>query len=101
MLLEFSIVPLGSGSSVGESVAEVLRLVDASGLSYKINPMGTVIEGEWDELFRLVRKCHMAVLRHEARVLTSIKIDDRKGCPDRLNKKVSSVEKRIGKKLRK
>jgi len=47
MLVEFSIVPLGAGTSVGSRVAEVLRLVDASGLAYKVTPMGTVVEGAW------------------------------------------------------
>jgi uncharacterized protein YqgV (UPF0045/DUF77 family) len=43
MLAEFSIVPIGVGSSIGDKVAEVLGIVDASGLPYKVTPMGTVI----------------------------------------------------------
>lgn len=101
MLIEFSIVPVGSGSSIGDRLAEVLKIVDSSGLPYKINPMGTVVEGKWDELFRLVKKCHMTTLRDEERVLTTISIDDRKGKPNRLEQKVKSIEKRIGKKLKK
>jgi len=50
MLVQFSIVPLGTGESVSQSVAEVIRIVDESGLPYRTNPMGTVVEGEWDEL---------------------------------------------------
>ena len=45
MLAEFSIIPIGVGSSVGDQLAEVLKIVDASGLPYKVNPMGTVVEG--------------------------------------------------------
>jgi len=101
MLIEFSIVPVGSGSSIGDRLAEVLKIVDSSGLPYKVNPMGTVVEGEWDELFKLVKKCHMTTLRNEERVITDISIDDRKGKPDRLKQKVISIEKRIGKKLKK
>ncbi len=101
MLIEFSIVPIGAGSSIGDRLAEVLRIVDESGLPYKVNPMGTVVEGEWDELFRLVKKCHETLMKKEERVLTTIAVDDRKGKPNRLEEKVKSVEKRLGKQLKK
>lgn len=101
MLAEFSIVPVGSGSSIGDRLADVLKIVDTSGLSYKVNPMGTVVEGEWDELFKLIKKCHMTAMKKEERVITTISIDDRKGKPARIDQKVKSVEKRLGKTLKK
>ena len=99
--MEFSIIPIGMGSSVGKNIAEVLKIVDASGLPYKLNPMGTVVEGEWDELMKLIKKCHKAVMKSGERVVTTISIDDRKGKPDRIEGKVRSIEKRIGKSLKK
>ena len=101
MLIEFSIVPVGTGSSLGDRLAEVLRIVDESGLPYKVNPMGTVVEGEWDELFRLVKHCHETLMKREKRVLTTVTVDDRKGKVNRLEEKVKSVEKRLGKQLKK
>jgi uncharacterized protein (TIGR00106 family) len=101
MLVEFSVVPIGMGSSLGVYLAKVLKIVDASGLPYKVNPMGTVVEGEWDEIMKLVKKCHGAVMRKGERAVTTITIDDRKGRPDRINQKVKSLEKRIGKSLKK
>ena len=101
MLIEFSIVPIGSSSSVGDRVAEVLKIVEESGLPYKVNPMGTVVEGEWDKVFGLVKKCQKAVMKNEERVLTTITVDDRKGKPNRLEEKVKSVEKRLGRQLNK
>jgi uncharacterized protein (TIGR00106 family) len=101
MLAEFSIIPIGAGSSLGDRLAEVLRIVDASGIPYKINPMGTVVEGEWDEVMRLIRKCHNAVMKTGDRAVTTISIDDRKGKPNRIDQKVKSIEKRIGKSLKK
>lgn len=101
MLVEFSIVPIGSGSSLSDKLAEILRIVDASGLPYKVNPMGTVVEGEWNELFKLIRKCHMIAMRKEDRVVTTISIDDRKGRASRIDQKVKSVEKKLGKTLKK
>lgn len=101
MLVEFSIIPIGSSSSIGDQIAEVLRIVDASGLPYKINPMGTVVEGEWDEIVKLIKKCHKKVMTSEDRVVTTISIDDRKGKPKRIEEKVKSIERRIGKSLKK
>ena len=101
MLVEFSIIPIGSSSSIGDQIAEVLRIVDASGLPYKINPMGTVVEGEWDEIVKLIKKCHKKVMTSEDRVVTTISIDDRKGKPNRIDEKVKSIERRIGKSLKK
>jgi uncharacterized protein (TIGR00106 family) len=63
MLAEFSIIPIGVGSSIGDRLAEVLKIVDSSGLPYKVNPMGTVVEGEWDDIMRLIKKCHKTVMK--------------------------------------
>ncbi len=101
MLAEFSVVPIGIGSSLGDKLAEVLKIVDASGLPYKVNPMGTVVEGEWNEVMALVKKCHEAAMKTGERAMTTISIDDRKGRPNRIDEKVKSVEKRIGKALKK
>ena len=100
-MIKFSIIPIGSGSSIGDQLAKVLKIVDASGLSYKVNPMGTVIEGSWNDVMKLIKKCHDAVMRTEDRVYTTISIDDRKGMPGRIEGKVKSLEKRIGKQLKK
>jgi uncharacterized protein (TIGR00106 family) len=101
MLAEVSIIPIGIGSSIGDKLAEVLKIIDASGLPYKVNPMGTVIEGEWDEIMKLVKKCHDALMKTGERTITTVTIDDRKGKPNRIEKKVKSIEKRLGKNLKK
>ncbi len=101
MLAQFSIIPVGKGSSIGDDIAKVLKIVDASGMPYKINPMGTVIEGTWDQVMKLIKKCHKTVMENGERVVTTISIDDRKGKPGRIDQKVRSVEKRLGKSLRK
>jgi uncharacterized protein (TIGR00106 family) len=100
MLVEFSVVPLGKGESVSQYVAECLRIVDASGLDYRINPMGTVVEGEYDEVMDLVKKCHMRVMELAPRVITTVKIDDRRGTRGMIANKVKSVEEKLGKKLK-
>jgi len=101
MLAEFSIIPIGVGSSIGDQLARVLKIVDESGLPYKVNPMGTVIEGNWNDIMRLIKKCHDTIMKTEDRVLTTVSIDDRKGKPNRIEEKVKSIEKRLGKTLKK
>ena len=101
MLVEFSVVPIGKGVSLSPVVAELLRIVADSGVSYKANPMGTVLEGSWDEVMGVVKRCHDVVMKDSERVLTSIRIDDRKGGEFRMEKKLASVEQRLGMKLKK
>lgn len=101
MLAEFSIIPLGSGSSIGNQLATVLRIVDESGIPYRVNPMGTVLEGEWDDIMALIKKCHDEIMKREDRAYLSITIDDRKDKPDRIAEKIAAVERRLRKTLSK
>jgi uncharacterized protein (TIGR00106 family) len=100
MLVEFSVVPIGMGESVSQYVAECIKIVEDSGLSYKLNPMGTVVEGEYDEVMALVKRCHTKITEMCPRVITTIKIDDRKGAKGAIDKKIQSVERKLGKKLK-
>src|SRR5207247_9999055 len=77
-IAEFSITPIGKGVSVGKYVARCVDIVDRSGLGYRLNPMGTVVEGPFDEVLSLIARCHKAVAKDCERVSTIIKIDDRK-----------------------
>lgn len=96
MLAEFSVVPLGKGESVSQYVAECLRIVHGSGLDYRLNPMGTVVEGGYDEVMDVIRRCHMAVISMCPRVITTVKIDDRVGVTGMMEHKVRSVEEKAG-----
>jgi uncharacterized protein (TIGR00106 family) len=100
VLLEFSMSPLDKGESVGKYVARSLKIIDASGIPYRLNPMGTVLEGSWDEVMGVVKRCYAAMSKDCRRVSCSIKIDARRGREGRLESKVKSVEKRLGKRLR-
>ncbi len=96
MLAEFSVVPIGEGESVGEYVAECVRIVKASGLPYRLCPMGTVVEGGYDEVMEVVRQCHLKVTGMCGRVITTVKMDDRKGAEGAIDKKIESVLRRLG-----
>lgn len=96
MIAEFSIVPIGKGESLSEFVAECIKIVKESGVNYQLTPMCTILEGEYDEVMGVIKKCHMKVMSMCSRALTSIKIDDRKGRKDAMTAKVKSVEEKIG-----
>lgn len=100
VLLEFSMSPLGKGESVGKYVSRSLQIIDKSGVEYRLNPMGTVLEGEWDEVFDVVRQCYERMSKDCARISCTMKVDYRKGHAGRLSGKVASVEKRLKKKLK-
>jgi len=57
VLLEFQISPRADGDSVSALVAQAIDIVDRSGLPYQLTPMGTILEGEWDETFAVVKAC--------------------------------------------
>ena len=93
VLLEFSMSPLGKGESVSKYVSRSLDIVDKSGVPYRLNPMGTVLEGEWDEVFAVVRKCYERMKKDCNRISCSIKVEYRKGQSGRMVSKVARVEK--------
>jgi uncharacterized protein (TIGR00106 family) len=101
MLAFFSIAPTGADDHLGAYVAEMLDLIDQSGLDYRFGSMGTTVEGDWEEVIALIGRCHALMAEKAPRVATSIKIDDQVGRSGRLTGKVDSVEKTLGRKLRK
>jgi uncharacterized protein (TIGR00106 family) len=100
VLLEVSMSPLGKGESVGKYVARSLEIIDKSGVNYRLNPMGTVLEGEWDEVMAVVKQCYERMRKDCNRISCSIKIDYRKGAKGRLDSKVVSVQKRLKRTLK-
>lgn len=101
MLAEFSIVPLDKGVSLSEYVSKILNMVDKSGLDYKLTPMGTIVEGDLEEVMELIKECHQEMKQHSDRVETKIIIDDRAGAENRIDGKIESVEKKLGRELNK
>ena len=98
-IVEISVVPLGTGgaglSSFVAGWLQVLR--PGKGLIYQLTPMGTVIEGDLDRIFSVIRKMHEApFISGASRVLTTIRVDDRRDRESTMSGKVLSVEKKLG-----
>ena len=101
VLLEFSMSPLEKGASVGEYVARSLQIIDESGLDYRLHAMGTIIEGEIDQVLAVLKQCFDAMAADCDRITCTAKLDYRRGHRGRLEAKVSSVEQKLGRKLKK
>ncbi|MCO5992652.1 MTH1187 family thiamine-binding protein [Actinoallomurus rhizosphaericola] len=95
MIVAFSITPLGVGESVGESVAEAVRVVRESGLPNRTDAMFTSVEGEWDEVMDVVKRAVEAVAAHSPRVSLVLKADIREGVTDGLTSKVETIERHL------
>lgn len=100
ILLEFSMSPLGKGESVGKYVARSLDIIDRSGVPYRLNPMGTILEGEWEDVLEVVGRCFQRMRKDCRRISCTIKVDYRRGHTGRLTGKVASVEKRLKRRLK-
>ena len=99
-LMEFSLIPLDQGSSFSAPVAQVLTLVAESGIDYQLTPMGTIVEGDWDDLLALLNRCFRALEKDSDRISLNVKFDYRKGPAGRIRSKVRSVEQRAGRPLK-
>ncbi len=97
VVAEISIVPLGTGSaSVSEYVAACLDVVEQQKkVAYRLTPMGTILEGSLDDILAITRKMHEEPFNRGAmRVVTTLKIDDRRDKTLSMNGKVQSVKER-------
>ncbi|MFK4247514.1 MTH1187 family thiamine-binding protein [Micromonospora chokoriensis] len=92
MLIAFSITPLGGDDSVGDLVAEAVRVVRASGLPNRTDAMFTTVEGEWDEVMAVVKRAVDVVAARAPRVSVVLKADVRPGVTDALTGKVARIE---------
>jgi uncharacterized protein (TIGR00106 family) len=100
VLLEFSMSPVGKGVSLAPYVARCLEVVAASGLAYELHAMGTILEGEWDQVFAVVGRCFEALRSDCERVSCTIKVDYRAGAGGRLRSKVDRVQALVSRPLR-
>jgi uncharacterized protein (TIGR00106 family) len=96
VIIDFCIVPLGVGVSVSEYVAACSRLIDESGLEHRLHAYGTNIEGDWDAVMAVVRRCHEKVHQMGApRITSTIKLGTRTDRSQSMDDKVRSVEEKL------
>jgi uncharacterized protein (TIGR00106 family) len=95
MLLELSVIPLGRGRSISADIVDLVKIIDASGLDYRLTAAGTIIEGRWDQLMDVARRCHTEMRQKTERVITFRKIDDYADHAGRLTGAIASIEEKL------
>ncbi len=95
VLIDLSIFPVDKGVSVSPYVARIVSLIKGSGLSHVFGPMGTTIEGEWDDIMSVINQCMEELKKDCDRIYMTIKVDYRKGINGRIKGKVKSVEEKL------
>lgn len=97
VLAEISVTPVGKeGASLGDTVVETLKVAEARGVNYQVGPMGTSLEGDLDTLLGVLREMHEACFRlGYPRVLTTIRLDDRRDKDLTMNYRVESVKRKL------
>lgn len=100
IIAEFTMFPVDKGLSLSPYVAQILEIVDTSGVEYEFHSMGTIIEGTWDEVLQVIEQCHVMLAKDCDRISTSVKIDYNKHGNKHITGKIESVETKLGRKLR-
>ncbi|KAK4115342.1 hypothetical protein N656DRAFT_776458 [Canariomyces notabilis] len=97
--VDFCLVPVGTGHpSVAKEVAEVQKLLKASGLSYTMHSAGTTVEGSWDDVMKVIGQAHTVVHKTGAvRVQTSMRAGTRTDKAQTAEQKVKRVEEILAK----
>jgi uncharacterized protein (TIGR00106 family) len=95
MLVAFSVSPLGGDDSVGDLVAEAVRVVRASGQPNRTEAMFTTVEGDWDEVMAVVKQAVDVIAAGAPRVSLVLKADIRPGVTNALTAKVQRIEDRL------
>lgn len=96
VIVDFCVVPMGVGVSVSAHVAECQRVLRQSGFEPHLHPYGTVIEGEWSEVFAALARCHEAVhAMGVARISTSIRCGTRTDRTQTMQDKLDSVREKL------
>ena len=92
VIAEITFIPMGAGVSLSPLIAEALKIIEASGLKHEFHSMGTNVEGDFNQVCDLVRRCHERFFELGVpRVSTSVKISERRDKPYTMEGKVASV----------
>jgi uncharacterized protein (TIGR00106 family) len=96
MLFELSVIPLGGDIHLSDELAEVIAVVEKSGLPYLLGPGSTCIEGTWEEAMPVIQACHAQARRSSRHVITLLKIEDDAGQTRKIQTNVRSVAEKAG-----
>lgn len=97
-IVDFCIVPMGVGLSVSKYIAECEKILKQAGLKTMLHAYGTNIEGDWDEVFAAIKKCHEQVHKMGApRISTTLRVGTRTDRDQTMEDKIKSVQIKLSK----
>ncbi|MDR0950998.1 MAG: MTH1187 family thiamine-binding protein [Candidatus Ancillula sp.] len=94
-LIALAICPLGTGDEVSKEIAKVIEIISDSGLKYQTNSMFTEIEGEWDDVMKVVKDCTFSLANQGIRTEVVLKADIRPGYNNMMTEKLDRLESAI------
>jgi uncharacterized protein (TIGR00106 family) len=95
VMVNFSVFPIGEGQSLSGYAARAVQVVRDSGLNYETGPMGTVIEGEWDDVLGVVAEACRELEKECGRVYLSLTADSRPGRKNGIESKTASLNEKL------
>jgi len=102
VLVEFAMFPTDKGESVSAYVSRIIKVIDESGITYKLTPMGTVYETEtMDEALSVLKRSYEVLEQDCNRIYSTVKFDIRKNRSNRMKQKIASIESKLGKEVSK
>lgn len=96
MLPDLAIIPIGHTPHTSQVLAEILKTIKDSGLPYQLTPSSTCIEGSWDDIMALVKRCHQIARSDTPHVLTLLRLEDDEKSFGKLASNSRSVEEKAG-----
>ena len=97
VIVDFTLVPVGTGVSLSPYIAEVERILRDSALVHELHANGTNLEGEWDEVMAALRRCHETLhALGVPRIHTDLRLGTRSDRDQRMADKVASVRQKLG-----
>jgi uncharacterized protein (TIGR00106 family) len=95
MLADLTIIPIGSSAHTSDTLAEVLKAIDSSGIAYQLTPSTTCLEGSWEKIMNVTRLCHEIARRNHTHVVTQLRMED-DGDSGMMRHNLESVEGHAG-----
>ncbi len=101
VLAEFSMFPTDLGESKSKYVSQIIDYIDKSGITYQLTPMGTLLEGTYDEVMAVITACFQILEPQAGRIFTTINMDYRKTPESRMQSKIKKIETLLNREVRK
>ncbi|WP_020508502.1 MTH1187 family thiamine-binding protein [Lamprocystis purpurea] len=96
VIAQFTVIPIGTGTSLSGYVAACERVLAATGLTYELHANGTNLEGEWEAVMDAIKRCHETLhAMGVPRISTSVTIGTRSDRPQRMAEKIASVREKL------